>query len=71
MYKTTTTKTKKKTMKVKHNKLQDRGVQIPGTKSPLRINFLLCAPNICGSSVWNFLHVTLLAPRIWWWPLHF
>jgi hypothetical protein len=29
------------------------------------------APNICGSSVWNFLHVTLLAPRILRWLLDF
>jgi hypothetical protein len=26
---------------------------------------------ICGSSVWNLLHVTLVAPRIWRWLLDF
>jgi len=26
-------------------------------------------PKICGSSVWNLLHVTLLMPRIWKWLL--
>jgi len=25
----------------------------------------------CESSAWNLLHVSLLAPRIWWWLLHF
>jgi len=28
-------------------------------------------PNICGPSVWNFLHVTLLASRILRQVLHF
>jgi len=27
-------------------------------------------PNICGSSVWNLLHITLLVPRILRWLLH-
>jgi hypothetical protein len=26
--------------------------------------FLALAPNICGSPLWNLLHVTVLAPRI-------
>ena len=29
------------------------------------------ALNICGFSVWNLLHVTPLAPRIFWWLLDF
>jgi len=29
------------------------------------------APNICGSSVWNLLHVTFLMPRILRWLVHF
>jgi hypothetical protein len=33
--------------------------------------FVTVAPNICGPSVWNLLHVTLLAPRILKWLLHF
>jgi hypothetical protein len=28
------------------------------------IKFCTVAPNICGSSVWNLLHVTLLEPRV-------
>jgi hypothetical protein len=27
-------------------------------------NFCTVAPNICGSSGWNLLHIILLAPRI-------
>ena len=34
-------------------------------------NFVTVAPNICRSSVWNLLHVTLPAPRILWWLLRF
>ena len=33
--------------------------------------FCTVVPNICGSSVWNFLHVTILAPRILRWLLDF
>jgi hypothetical protein len=33
--------------------------------------FCTVAPNICGSSVWNFLHVTILVPRILRWLLNF
>jgi hypothetical protein len=29
------------------------------------------APNICGSSLWNFHHVTFLVPRILKWRLEF
>jgi hypothetical protein len=31
------------------------------------INFLTVAPDICGFSEWNLLHVTLVAPRILRW----
>jgi len=27
------------------------------------------APNVYGSSIWNFGHVALLVPGIWWWLL--
>ena len=30
--------------------------------------FCRVAPNMCGSSVWHMLHVTLPAPRILTWP---
>ena len=33
--------------------------------------FITVAPNACGYSVWNLLHVTLLAPRIFRWLLDF
>jgi hypothetical protein len=33
--------------------------------------FCTVAPNICGPSVWNLLHVTVLVPRIWKWLLFF
>jgi hypothetical protein len=29
------------------------------------------APDVCGSSIWNFGHVALLVPGIWWWLLDF
>jgi hypothetical protein len=54
-----------------HNKLSDktrtlysRGAQIPCTKSPGQLSFFSVAPNICGSSVCNLLHITLLASTI-------
>jgi hypothetical protein len=33
--------------------------------------FCAVAPNICGSSVWNLLYVTLLSPKILRWLLDF
>ena len=33
--------------------------------------FFIVAPEICGSSVWNLLHITLLAPRIFKMALRF
>jgi len=33
--------------------------------------FCVVAPNICGSLVWNLLHVTLLEPKILRWLLDF
>lgn len=29
------------------------------------------APNICGSQVWKFIHVTFLAPRTFRWTIYF
>jgi len=33
--------------------------------------FCAVVPNICGSSVWNLLYVTLLPPRILRWLIIF
>jgi hypothetical protein len=33
--------------------------------------FCTVVPNMCGSSVWNLLHVTIPAPRILRWLLYF
>jgi len=35
------------------------------------IKFCTVAPYICGPSVWRLLYVTLQAPRISGWLLHF
>jgi hypothetical protein len=39
-------------------------LEIPGARSPWRLNFVWWWLNICESSVQNLLHVTLLTPRI-------
>jgi hypothetical protein len=44
--------------------------QILGARSPGRLNFVV-APNVCGSSAWNFPNVTFLVPRILSWLLEF
>jgi hypothetical protein len=36
----------------------------PGRQVARATTFCTVAPNICGSSVWNLLHVTLQVPRI-------
>ena len=43
----------------------------PGHQVGQVTKFWMVVPNICGSSVWNLLHVTLLAPRILKWLLEF
>jgi hypothetical protein len=43
----------------------------PGRQVSVANNFCTVAPNICGPSVWNVLHVTLLTPRILRWLLGF
>lgn len=40
------------------------GVTNPGRQVVWVTEFRTVAPNICGFSVWNLPHVTLLAPRI-------
>jgi hypothetical protein len=39
----------------------NRGAQIAEARSTRQLDFV---PNICGLSVWNLVHVTLLVPRI-------
>ena len=41
--------------------------QIPGANSPGRINIFTLEPNIRGSSVWELLDITNIAPRILKW----
>ena len=48
-----------------------QGFTNPGHESPWRLNFIRLAPNICGSSIWNFLYVSILTPRILRWLLDF
>ena len=42
----------------------------PGRRWPWRLHFIRWCLT-CGSSVWNLLYVTVLAPRILWWLLDF
>lgn len=37
----------------------------PRHQLTMATKFFKIAPNICGSSVWNLLCVTILAPKIW------
>jgi hypothetical protein len=43
----------------------------PGSHVARATNFCTVAPNICGFSVWNVRHGTLLAPKIFRWLLDF
>jgi hypothetical protein len=45
----------------------DQGYTNPGHQIAQETQFCVVTPNICGSSVWNFLYITLLAPRILMW----
>ena len=45
----------------------DKEYTNPGQWIAQETQFCVVAPNICGSSVWNFLYITLLAPRILMW----
>jgi hypothetical protein len=44
-------------------------VQIFRAPGAMTTKFCMVAPNVNGSSVWNLLYVTLLASRIFRWPL--
>ena len=47
------------------------GCTNPGRQVARTTIYFVVPPNICGSSVWNLLHVTLLEPRILKWLLDF
>ena len=47
------------------------GAHIPGARAAVATKLCMMAPNVCGSSVRNLLHVTLLTPRILRWLLDF
>ena len=50
-----------------------QGCTNPGRQAPLPTELRVCtvAPSTCGLSVCNWLHFSILAPRIWRWLLHF
>lgn len=48
-----------------------RDAQIPGARSPGRLNSVLWLLMFVGLQFWNFLHVTLPAPRIVTWLIDF
>lgn len=54
-----------------HIYLYNRGCTNPGCQVAKATKFCMVAPNTCGSSVWNLLHVTQLASRILRWLLEF
>lgn len=43
----------------------------PGQRAAHATKFCIMAPNICGPSVWNLIHVTLLTLTIFRWQLDF
>ena len=45
-------------------RLTNPGLQVAGATK-----FFTVVPNICGSSVWKFLHFALLVPRVLRWFL--
>jgi hypothetical protein len=44
-----------------------QGCTNPGLQVAMVTKFCTVVPNICGSSVWDLLHATLLVPRILRW----
>ena len=52
-------------------KIIKQGCANLGCQVPWSAKFCVAVPYICGSTVWNFLHVTHLTPRILWWLLEF
>jgi hypothetical protein len=54
------------------NSTMTSGAKLPGAMAPGRLYLApTVAPFICGSSVWNLLHVTLLMLRILRWIIGF
>lgn len=49
----------------------EQGCMHPGHKVTWATKFCMVDPNICGSSVWILLHITLLVPRISRWLVDF
>jgi hypothetical protein len=49
----------------------EQGFTNPGCWDTMATKFYTVAPHMCGSSVWNFLHVIHLVPRIFRWLLDF
>jgi len=49
----------------------DKGCKNPRRQIVKAFKFRTIAPNICASSVWNLVHVSLLGPRALGWPLNF
>lgn len=45
----------------------DKEYTNPGHPIAQKTQFCVVSPNICGSSVWNFLYIALLTPRILIW----
>jgi len=48
-----------------------KGHTSPGHQVACTTQLCMLVPNICGSSVWNLHHVTLLAPLFLRWHLDF
>jgi len=56
---------------LKYNMYVNQGCTNPGRQLTVETKFCMVASNISLSSVWNMLHITLLAPRILRWFLYF
>ena len=48
-----------------------QGCTYPWHQVAQRTIFCMLAPNICGSSIWNLFHVSVLAPKTFRWFLDF
>jgi len=56
---------------MRDKKYLDQRCTNPGHQVAWTTEFYMVAANICGSSIYNLLYVTLLAPKILRWPLDF
>jgi hypothetical protein len=48
-----------------------QGFTHAGSRVAVATKLFIVTPRICGSSVWNFLHVNFLAPMILGFLIHF